>query len=128
MDVKRMLEGKVAIVTGGTRGIGFSIVKKFLNAGASVVLCGSRQESVEKALGALKEENSEYPVTGMWPELTDYAAVEKAAAEVKEKFGKIDILVNNAGISARESIYDYKPEDFARIMNLNVNAVFYFII
>lgn len=127
MDTKQILEGKVAIVTGGTRGIGFSVVKKFLNAGAKVVLCGSRQESVEKALAALKEENSDYPVIGMWPELTDYTAVEKAAKEVKEKFGKIDILVNNAGISARDSIYAYKPEDFAKIMDLNVNAVFYFI-
>lgn len=127
MDTKQMLEGKVAIVTGGTRGIGLSIVRKFLNAGAKVALCGSKQESVEKALGILKEENPEFPVIGMWPELTDYSAVEKAASEVKEKFGRIDILVNNAGISARESIYEYKPEDFAKIMNLNVNAVFYFI-
>ena len=65
-----MLEGKVAIVTGGTRGIGLSIVRKFLNAGAKVALCGSKQESVEKALGILKEENPEFPVIGMWPELT----------------------------------------------------------
>jgi len=126
MDAKKMLEGKVAIVTGGTRGIGFSIVKKFLEAGAKVALCGSRQESAEKAVAALKEKNPDDPVIGMWPDLTNYEEVSKAAVRVKEEFGRIDILVNNAGISARESIYEYQPADFAKIMNLNVNAVFYF--
>lgn len=127
MDTNQMLQGKIAIVTGGTRGIGFSIVKKFLNSGAKVVLCGSRKETVDKALADLKEINPEYPVIGMWPDLTNYEEVAKAAKDVKEQFGRIDILVNNAGISARDSIYEYKPEDFARIMDLNVNAVFYFI-
>lgn len=126
MDTNQMLQGKIAIVTGGTRGIGFSIVRKFLDSGAKVALCGSRQESVDKALAALKEINPEYPVIGMWPNLTNYEEVSKAAKDVKEQFGRIDVLVNNAGISARDSIYEYKPEDFARIMDLNVNAVFYF--
>jgi len=126
MDMAQMLQGKTAIVTGGTRGIGFEVVRKFLNSGAKVALCGSKQESVEKALGRLKKENPDYPVIGMWPDLTKFEEVSEAAKNVKEKFGRIDILVNNAGISARESIYDYKPEDFANIMNLNVNAVFYF--
>ena len=69
----KMLEGKVAVVTGGTRGIGLAIVKAFLAEGASVALFGSRAETVEKALQSLKEENADYPVIGLAPDLGDYA-------------------------------------------------------
>lgn len=119
-----MLDGKVAIVTGGTRGIGFATVKKFLDNNAQVVLFGSRKESVDKAIKELKEINENYEVTGLYPNISDLKEVEEAFNEVKNKYGKIDILVNNAGISAMESIYDYKEENFKKIMDLNVNAVF----
>lgn len=119
-----LLQGKKAIVTGGTRGIGFAVVQTFLRNGASVALFGSRQETVDKALAALGEENPDWEVIGMAPDLTDYAAVDAAFAEVEKAFGRIDILVNNAGISAREPLYDYTPEAFEKIMRLNVSAVF----
>lgn len=119
-----LLQGKKAIVTGGTRGIGFAVVQTFLRNGASVALFGSRQETVDKALAALKTENPDWEVIGMAPDLTDYAAVDAAFAEVEKAFGRIDILVNNAGISAREPLYDYTPEAFENIMRLNVSAVF----
>ncbi|MDE7405037.1 MAG: SDR family oxidoreductase, partial [Lachnospiraceae bacterium] len=105
-----MLEGKVAIVTGGTRGIGFEIVRKYLANGAKVVLFGSRQDTVDKALAKLKEENPDWEAEGMFPKLTDASEVEKAILDVKEKFGRIDILVNNAGISQSTPLYDYTPE------------------
>ena len=124
MNVSQMLEGKAAIVTGGTRGIGFAIVEKFLDAGAKVALFGSRQETVDKALEKIRTKNPNADVMGLCPALGNYDEVEKAIQTVKEEFGKIDILVNNAGISARESLYEYKPEDFEKIMTLNVNAVF----
>lgn len=119
-----LLQGKKAIVTGGTRGIGFAVVQTFLRNGASVALFGSRQETVDKALAALKAENPDWEVIGMAPDLTDYAAVDAALAEVEKAFGRIDILVNNAGISAREPLYDYTPEAFEKMMRLNVSAVF----
>ena len=119
-----LLQGKKAIVTGGTRGIGFAVVQTFLRNGASVALFGSRQETVDKALAALKAENPDWEVIGMAPDLTDYAAVNAAFAEVEKAFGRIDILVNNAGISAREPLYDYTPEAFEKMMRLNVSAVF----
>ena len=119
-----LLQGKKAIVTGGTRGIGFAVVQSFLKNGASVALFGSRQETVDKALAALGAENPDWEVIGMAPDLTDYAAVDAAFAEVEKAFGRIDILVNNAGISAREPLYDYTPEAFEKIMRLNVSAVF----
>lgn len=124
MNVSGMLEGKVAIVTGGTRGIGYSIVKKFLEAGAKVALFGSRQETVDQAMEKIQAEVPGGEVMGLHPALGDFEEAEKAIQSVREAFGRVDILVNNAGISARESLYDYKPEDFERIMSLNVNAVF----
>lgn len=119
------LKNKVAVVTGGTRGIGFAIVKEYLKNGAKVVLFGSRKESVDKALNELKKENAKYEVSGMYPDLTNYKAVEEAINMVAKQYGKVDILVNNAGVSARESIFDYKPEEFDKVIALNVNAVFY---
>lgn len=119
-----MLQGKAAVVTGGTRGIGYAIVKSFLENGASVALWGSRQETVDKALESLRRENPDWPVIGMAPDLGKYEEIEKALTEVKNTFGKLDIMVNNAGISARDTLYDYKTEDFDRIMDLNVNSVF----
>ncbi len=119
-----MLSGKVAIITGGTRGIGFATVKKFLDNNCKVVLFGSRKESVDKAIKELKELNENYEVSGLFPNISNLKEVEEAFNEVKNKYGKIDILVNNAGISAMENIYDYKEENFKKIMDLNVNAVF----
>lgn len=118
-----MLKGKVAVVTGGTRGIGFATVRTFLNQGAKVAVFGSRQETVDKALGELKEYPAEN-VMGLCPSLTNPEEVKEAFEKVVAQFGSLDILVNNAGISARDSLFDYKPEDFAKIMEINVNAVF----
>lgn len=119
-----LLKDKVAVVTGGTRGIGLAVVKKFLEHGASVVLFGSRPETVEKAIAEIKEKYPNASVTGMSPSLTDAASVTEAIQAVKAQYGRLDVLVNNAGISARESLYDYTTEQFEKIMNLNVNAVF----
>ena len=119
-----MLPGKVAIVTGGTRGIGFAVVRTFLNNGATVVLFGSKEESVQNALTKLKQENPNYQVMGMHPDITDMRAVERAFADIKSRFGKIDILVNNAGISASDSLYNYEEEEFDKIIDLNLKAVF----
>lgn len=120
-----LLEGKVAIVTGGTRGIGYGIVKTFLDNGAKVALCGSRQETADAAVAKLKAENPSYEVIGIAPNLMDAADVEAQFNAVKEKFGSVDVLANNAGVSARDSIYDYKPEDFDKVIDLNLNSVFY---
>lgn len=118
-----MLKNKVAIVTGGTRGIGYAIVKKYLENGAKVVLFGSREETVAKALASLKEENADWEVSGAWPDLGDDAAVAKEVEAVKETYGRIDILVNNAGISDATPIDSYTAEQFNKVMQLNVNAV-----
>ena len=117
-----MLKGKTAVVTGGTRGIGFAIAKKYLDNGANVAICGSRQDSVDKALAKLTA--YEGRVMGIWPDLCDPQQVAEAFASVKERFGSLDILANNAGISSRTSLYEYTVEEFTKIMDINVKAVF----
>lgn len=120
-----LLKGKTAIVTGGTRGIGFAIVKAFLDNGAKVALCGSREGTASAAVEKLKAINPDYEVMGIWPDMTDPDSIAAEFAKVNEAFGRIDILGNNAGVSARESLYDYDPAAFDKTMALNVNAVFY---
>ena len=124
MIIQGLLENKVAVVTGGTRGIGLAIVRKFLEQGATVVLFGSRQGTAGAAVAKLREENSNYSVSGLAPNLNDYTDVAQTFQKIIDEYGHIDILVNNAGISARENLYDYKPEDFDKIMDLNVKAIF----
>ena len=117
-----MLKGKTAIVTGGTRGIGFAIVKKYLENGANVAIAGSRQESAEKALAQLSE--YEGRVMAIWPDLCSPEEVAAAFESVKAKFGSVDILANNAGIAQNTPLFDYKDEDFEKILDLNIKALY----
>ncbi len=117
-----MLEGKVAIVTGGTRGIGLETVKVFKENKASVILFGSKKETVDKALEDLKNDGIE--VKGYYPNLNNYDDINNVLEEIKKEYGHIDILVNNAGISANKKIEDTTSSEFESIMNLNVNAMF----
>lgn len=119
-----MLEGKVAIITGGTRGIGYETVRKFLQNKAKVVLFGSRKESVEKAVNSLKEENSNYEVMGLYPNLVKENEVKEAFQTVKEKYGRIDILINNAGVSSSTPLSNFTEEEYDKIANINIKAVF----
>ncbi len=120
-----LLKDKVAVITGGTRGIGFCVAEKYLQNGAKVVIFGSKKQTIDTALAKLKTTFPNSQIEGLYPDITDFDQVKNAIDWVKEKFGKIDILVNNAGISASQSIFDYTPQDFEKIMAINVNAVFY---
>lgn len=120
-----MLSGKVALVTGGTRGIGLSIVKKYLENGATVVLYGSRQETADKAIKELKEIDGALKVEGIGLDLSDPKAIEEEFNRVKDKYGSLDILVNNAGVSQSESIYEIDPQDFLKVIDINVNNLFF---
>jgi len=122
-----MLTGKIAIVTGGSRGIGRAIVEKYLENHATVILCGSRQETADRAVSEIKAAHPDWPVEGIAPNLQDYASIQAAFQGVVERHGRIDILVNNAGMSSSEPLSAYTPELFRKVMALNVDAVFYCI-
>ncbi|MCI9233849.1 MAG: glucose 1-dehydrogenase [Bacilli bacterium] len=117
-----MLEGKVMVITGGTRGIGLETVRVFKENKAEVILFGSKKETVEEAISKLKEEGME--VKGYYPNLDHIEELNKVVEKIVKEYGKIDILINNAGISANKKIEDTASEEFAKIMNLNVNAIF----
>lgn len=119
-----MLENKVAIITGGTRGIGYEIAHTFLKNKAKVVIFGSKEESVNKAVNKLLEENNSYEVFGLYPNLSNEEEINNAFKQVKDRFGKINILVNNAGLSSSTPLNNYTEEDYDKIMDLNLKAVF----
>ena len=122
--LSQSIEGKVVIVTGGTRGIGFETVKLFLNHGAKVALCGSKQETVQKALNELNKIDTKFDVIGFSPDLSNINEVKDMTKKVLQKWGTIDVLINNAGISDSKSIYEYDDDHFAKIMDINVQGVF----
>ena len=117
-----MLDGKVAIITGATRGIGFATAKLFLENNAKVAILGSKEESVNKALEKL--DSFKDKVIGFYPNLNDENEVADVFKKVAEKFGKIDILINNAGVSSSTPLENYSYQEFEKIINLNVNAMF----
>lgn len=119
-----LLENKVAIVTGGSRGIGYATVEAFLKEGAKVVLCASRQETADHAVSELKETYADAAVEGIFPNLSGYGAVKDAFDSVAEKYGKIDILVNNAGVSDSTPFQEYTEETFEKVMDLNIKGVY----
>lgn len=119
--LEKSIKDKVVVVTGGTRGIGFATVKSFLENGAKVVLCGSRQETVDKALSEI---DSNLPVMGFAPNLLDMNEIRDMVDKVIAKFGRIDVLINNAGISDSKPLFTQEDTDFAKVMDINVQAVF----
>lgn len=119
-----MLKNKVAVITGGTRGIGYAIAQKFLENHATVIILGSRKETVEKAIESLKRENQSGEVDGYAPLLYDEKEMMETFSKVKDKYGHIDILVNNAGVSSSTPTEKMNEEEYDKIANLNIKAVF----
>ena len=117
------LKDKVAIITGGSRGIGFATADKFLKEGASVILTASSQESADRAAAQLKEKYPNRTVVGISPDLSNLESVRTAFREATAQYGCVDILVNNAGVSESTPFTEYTEETFDRVMNLNVKGV-----
>ena len=118
------LQNKVAIITGGSRGIGLATVEKFLQEGAAVALTASTPANAEKAAASLQEKYPGAKILGISPDLTSLESVKAAFAEVVETFGSLDILVNNAGVSERTPLLSYTEETFDKVFDLNVKGVF----
>lgn len=118
------LRDKVAIITGGSRGIGFATAKAFLKEGAAVVIAASSPASAEKAVEKLKAEYPDSLIGGISPNLSSLDEVRSAFDGVVEKFGGVDILVNNAGVSESTPFISYSEETFDKVMELNVKGVF----
>ena len=118
------LKDKVAIITGGSRGIGYATADAFLREGAKVILTASSQESADKAVARLKEKHPGSTVAGISPNLADLKSVRDAFVIATAQYGCVDILVNNAGVSESTPFMEYTEETFDKVMDLNVKGVF----
>ncbi len=116
------LSGKVAVVTGGTRGIGRAIAERLLADGASVAICGRTRDSVDRAVNEMKRAGK---VMGDAADITRHDEVRKFFHAVDTQFGGFDILVNNAGLGVFKKVADMTPEDWHRTIDLNLSGVFY---
>ena len=118
------LQNKVAVITGGSRGIGYATAEAFLREGARVIIAGSTQASADKAVASLKKSFPDAIVAGISPDLASLSQVRSVFREVSAKYGCIDILVNNAGVSESTPFTEYTEETFDKVMDLNVKGVF----
>jgi NAD(P)-dependent dehydrogenase (short-subunit alcohol dehydrogenase family) len=112
------LDGRIAIVTGGARGIGLETAKAFKDNGATVVTVDINRETGMKAA-------EELGIDFIQADLTQSSQVRELAAEVRSKHGRIDIAFNNAGIAVSLDSESCSDEDWHRVININLNAVFY---
>lgn len=119
-----LLKDKVAIVTGGSRGIGYAVTEEFIKEGAKVALCALREETANKALASLREKYPDAEVCAITPKLSDYSEVKEQFDKISAEYGKIDILVNNAGISENTPFDKYTEELFDKVMDINVKGIF----
>ena len=118
------LQNKVAVITGGSRGIGFATADAFLREGATVIIAASSKASADKAVAALKEKYPGRKVAGIAPDLSSLEDVRSIFKTVAATYGCIDILVNNAGVSESTPFMNYTEETFDKVMDLNVKGVF----
>jgi len=116
------LTGKFAIVTGGTRGIGFAIAVRLLTDGVSVAICGRTREAVDRAVGELKSFGR---VIGYPADVTSEEQVAAFFRSVDAEFPSLDILVNNAGAGFFHKVSEMSPEQWRRNIDLNLNGAFY---
>jgi len=118
------LKNKVAVITGGSRGIGYATAERFLQEGAKVIIAASKPETAQKAVDQLKDKYPEAVVSGISPNLASLDTVREAFEKVIEAHGRIDILINNAGVSDSTPFLSYTEEQFDKVMDLNVKGVF----
>jgi NAD(P)-dependent dehydrogenase (short-subunit alcohol dehydrogenase family) len=118
----KKLTGKVAVITGASRGLGKSMALALAGAGAKLALVARDQGKLNEVAEAIRKEGGEAET--FLADVTDEAAVHALAASVKERFGAVHILINNAGINVRGNLVDYKLEDWQKVLATNLTAVF----
>jgi len=116
------LKGKVAFITGGSKGIGYGVAEALLNQGFKVAITS---RSLEAAREAAKELESKGEIIGLEADVRDYESQQKAVQSAVDKFGKIDLLVANAGVGKFNSIEDMTPEEWNATIETNLTGVFY---
>ncbi|MGH7390968.1 MAG: 3-oxoacyl-[acyl-carrier-protein] reductase [Candidatus Rokuibacteriota bacterium] len=116
------LAGRVAIVTGGSRGIGAAIAGSLVEHGAAVVVSGRDADRLERAVKALEDRGG--TAVGIVAEATSREDAERLAETARQRFGRIDVLVNNAGVTRDGLLLRMKDEDWDRVMDVNLRGAF----
>jgi 3-oxoacyl-[acyl-carrier protein] reductase len=120
------LTGKTALVTGGSRGIGFSIARALLEGGANVAITGTNQDTLDRSVRELRGAAAQgAQVEGMRADVRQYREVEQSIASTVKRFGGLDILINNAGIGMFRSIADMSVDEWHAVIDTNLSGVFY---
>ncbi|MEP6635281.1 MAG: SDR family oxidoreductase [Acidobacteriota bacterium] len=119
------INGKVAVVTGGTKGIGRGIAEALVRAGASVSISARKTEEVNQAVTELSAIGSG-TVAGFTCDVRNHSQVKAFLEQTKGQFGGLDILVNNAGVGIFDTVENMLPEDFRAVLETNLFGVFYF--
>lgn len=124
MDIldKFSLEGKTALITGASYGIGYAIASAYAVAGAKIVFCDIKQEFVDKGLASYEKDGID--AKGYVCDVTNEAMVTEMVAKIEKEVGVIDILVNNAGIIKRIPMCDMTAEEFRQVIDVDLNAPF----
>lgn len=126
MDTERPLAGQVAVITGAGRGIGAAIARKLARLGATAVLCGRTQATLDSTAQSIYEAGGKAEVIPC--DVTVLHQLEYAAARVDSTFGRVDILVNNAGVGGfHDPLHLLLPDDWDRILNTNLRGVYFAI-
>ena len=125
MSVKQLLDlsGKVAFITGGSRGLGLQMAEALGELGAKIAISARKQHELDAAKEHLESQG--VTVVTIAADLGDLEGIPKVVDQVIEQLGDIDILVNNAGATWGAPAEDYPPEGWMKVMNLNVNASFF---
>ena len=118
-----MLQGKVAIITGSSRGIGQGIALRFAKEGAKVVVNARKEADMQETLDAIKKSGG--TAMGVVADVSDAAQVKTLVAQAVKKFGRLDIMVNNAGVVDSEPITDMTPEEWSRVISVDLTGTFY---
>jgi 3-oxoacyl-[acyl-carrier protein] reductase len=118
------LSGRVAVITGGSRGIGRAIADALLQRGASVAITGTSQANLDEAL-ARAEGTAADRLLALRADVRKYADVEQALAATVAKFGGLDVLVNNAGVGVFKPAAETTVDDWHRVIDTNLSGVFY---
>ncbi|MFC6860797.1 SDR family oxidoreductase [Zunongwangia atlantica] len=116
------LEGKVAFITGGSKGIGYGVAEALLNEGFKVAITSRSLEAAEEAA---KELAGKGEIIGLEADVRSYESQQQAVKAAVDKFGKIDLLVANAGVGKFTSIEDMTPEEWNATIETNLTGVFY---
>ncbi|BCB02976.1 3-oxoacyl-ACP reductase FabG [Bacillus sp. KH172YL63] len=117
------LDGKVALITGAANGIGYAAAEMFVKEGCSIALVDFDREAGEERVRSL-DELAQGRAAFFQGNVADRASVDSFMNDVKEHFGRIDILINNAGITRDGMLHKLSPEDFQKVMDVNVTGVF----